>query len=682
LKINNSLVDFFLFGEHDDESCKNIESPQLIQSIVLFGKRSLPSYTETFQSVNEEDVKTKIDHLNHEKEKILDALSHIQSNTEHIPSIIEMQKKYILMRAKIQHLILIQIMNKLEIEISQNKGCSGNIPELIFNLLNEVPCALLRQSKIRQYVLESIKRQRSNLLFKFHERLDDHLVSSDKLAGVHYTSDSSGAEQWESFISIARDMLLSYALLCMLPAMLTESNRSVIIDQFQQALDDALTPMWGRFHFHLNLSFSDSDTIDEESPQSSQNQLQSVKQQIVWTFKYAKNFIQMLSGLCDRITVSSTFTRLAESIPQLTSTVKSPVISDRKDDNNNSLNEEFRLAGREHVAIKAGKFMKAFVARVLEQHFIPSEQKSTGIDEPAASYNSSFFSQFLEEILELDETLRTTLMNETRQYCSDSVIEVIASQRNLFAKWISIDHTFFLFSLRGLLAKPKNAFAFDFNHHEDSDKAFALTERKHRCYRGVYRLVELLQLACQRYANLTDNAKRRVAEVLLEPLLVTAIGIFLFKIRSDAALLSISMKVKYHTHSAALDSIGELLDSINYFQLSLKQFPHKGFIASSTRMKKRWTALQGEIPKSIIEMSSSYSLLNLLDKAFLSANDVVVVTLQSSHRNNTAINALPEDNLGECVAVARGVAITLANVMSSCWLDTNNKYVEGKHQAN
>jgi hypothetical protein len=129
-----------------------------------------------------------------------------------------------------------------------------DIPSLIFAVRDDVPGVLLPHSRIKKVVMETVTEIKQKLLAQFHKLLEDHLVASQ---GDSFSSDAdgkSGASRslWGQFLSQARDWLLAYTMVTLLPVVLTET-KAMILEKFQSTLDEALTPTWGRYHFHLQV---------------------------------------------------------------------------------------------------------------------------------------------------------------------------------------------------------------------------------------------------------------------------------------------------------------------------------------------------------------------------------------------------------------------------------------------
>lgn len=153
-----------------------------------------------------------------------------------------------------------------------------DIPDLVHNLMGSLPKHLQRSCKIHKNIISTVISMKETLLKSFHADFNAHLESNE---------DSEDAkEMWSNFLIVARDWLVAYALVSLLPILISDS-RSQILEKYTEALDEALTPLWGRFHFHLT-SARESKSFE----------------QFVWTFSYAKSFVSLLINLCTQLTAA------------------------------------------------------------------------------------------------------------------------------------------------------------------------------------------------------------------------------------------------------------------------------------------------------------------------------------------------------------------------------------------
>ena len=214
--------------------------------------------------------------------------------------------KHFEIKTKIEILTLTDTLLKLH-HFSNVK----RIPELVFGVINSLPKTLPEGSRIRQKMNETVEMVKASLLQSFHAEFEAHL-SENK-------NSNDAKVMWTSFLNVAKDWLSAYSLVSLLPVLISNSL-SLILERYVDALDEAMTPLWGRFHFHL--------TTARES--------RSVEQ-LVWTFNYAKSFVTLLIDLCSQLTSSGKLERLHKV--------------------------DFEGAAIIHIVDKAVRFMRAHLAQ-------------------------------------------------------------------------------------------------------------------------------------------------------------------------------------------------------------------------------------------------------------------------------------------------------------------------------
>jgi hypothetical protein len=156
-------------------------------------------------------------------------------------------ERYLKLKLKIQHMSLVKAMYGLK-----NYRAMKDIPQLIFAVKDDVPGVLLGHSRIKKVVVDTVNEVSVPLLEVFHKLLDEHLVAAQKEVPGSGGDSSREDKQWTAFVSQARDSLLAFTMVNMLPTVLTETS-GMILEKFQATLDEALTPTWGRYHYHLQV---------------------------------------------------------------------------------------------------------------------------------------------------------------------------------------------------------------------------------------------------------------------------------------------------------------------------------------------------------------------------------------------------------------------------------------------
>lgn len=189
------------------------------------------------------------------------------------PELLKKIRQYSSLQSQIQLCTLAKYLHELK-----SFSDVRDIPDLVHNLMGSLPKHLQSSCKIHKNIILTVTSMKASLLKSFHADFNAHLESNE---------DSEDAkEMWSNFLIVARDWLVAYALVSLLPILISDS-RSQILEKYTEALDEALTPLWGRFHFHLT-SARESKSFE----------------QFVWTFSYAKSFVSLLINLCTQLTAA------------------------------------------------------------------------------------------------------------------------------------------------------------------------------------------------------------------------------------------------------------------------------------------------------------------------------------------------------------------------------------------
>ena len=264
--LNNFVKDFLLFGPDVDvdidAKSQRDDHKSDVNNVgeILEKSKMLLSQLSSQTGVSEDDQKTFISNLFVIEKSVL---THAQQLEIHSSPIIEMGHNYIFKLAKLHNLTLAHAMKQL---ILQSKTCGDDfslIPDKILIIIEdgmEMPSVLVGPSKLRLLVLETVKVMKEDLLRRFHRLLEEHLVSvEENMAKIESQSEdnevANGALLWEKFILLARDLLLSFSLVCILPAVLTETNRSIVIERFQASLVRSNTSIYHAFNTSIILYF-------------------------------------------------------------------------------------------------------------------------------------------------------------------------------------------------------------------------------------------------------------------------------------------------------------------------------------------------------------------------------------------------------------------------------------------
>ena len=245
-------------------------------------------------------------------------------------------------------------------------------------------------------------------------------------------------------------------------------------------------------------------------------------------------------------------------------------------------------------------------------------------------------------------------------------------------------------------------------------KGLSFQATRQRCYQGVYQCMTLFFTACERYQYLPPAAQRILSIVVLEPLLCTALGLLLYKTRNSSVLYQISMGTykpvsnptkgpksgsknipfgANETPNATPDELQEYYDSAQYFQVCLEHSARRHLVSHSASQFRAslWSELQTWMPQMLIsevEAKNGFSAVDLVDKAWKlseefthehnfgyrnlsnhspvpSGKGKVKGNAQASARANMGSGSKEVEvyEIGACVDVARGLALTLCDVL-------------------
>eukprot|EP01039_Chlorochromonas_danica_P000288 gene287-310_t len=249
----------------------------------------------------------------------------------------EKLRSYVTLKYKVQLMTLSKAIHELE---SYEKV--EDIPTIVLHIHSSSPFILFRNMKIYTLLKDIGKEIKEGLLKKFLETFENHL--SEDSTPWERSVKSQKSSTWMTFLKQARSWLLAYTLVTLLVPSLMESKQAVL-EAFQSAVDEAFTPLWGRFFHHLK-----------------QGREAGSSQQFFWTFAFTRSFTHMLLGLCEHITSADQLKKLCDL--------------------------DYASAGREMIVEKAVRLLRAHVALILVDQRISDE---------------GFACRLVEDVLELDE---------------------------------------------------------------------------------------------------------------------------------------------------------------------------------------------------------------------------------------------------------------------------------------
>jgi hypothetical protein len=325
---------------------------------------------------------------------------------------------------------------------------------------------------LKKYVLARSESMRSIQLGKFHDLFESHLKSTLQ----SNVSNAVAESLWVQFIANSRDILVSFMLISLVPFAMFESS-DMVVEKFQESLDSALTPMWGRFYFHLSV-------VRDIGSMS----------QLVWSFGYAKSFVGLLRNL---------FAVFAEEalLGQI-------------------LSFDYHHASGEQITDKAIKFMRAHVAMLVSKLAFPVAEQTCAV--------------LVEQILDLDQSL----LQNAPQYIENSVYAVIKDSSTLQLQWIHLETQFFMTLVREAFSSKEPFQVAYFGMPTDVETVGPSTSTQ--CYYSLHEIVRLLATSTNRYQFLPKKTQMVLTSSILEPLILAAVGsmVLLIKLRFSSSSTS------------------------------------------------------------------------------------------------------------------------------------------------
>jgi hypothetical protein len=369
------------------------------------------------------------------------------------------------------------------------------VTALVSDLLTHTPAYLPSETILARKLLATIDSVQRRLVADFHDHFEQHMGGQE-----NSTLEADPDVLWSSFRGTAAKKLLGIFLVSLLPLVVGESTLAK--ERYIEALDSSLTPLWGRFHFHL-----------------SQAREEASSRQLAWTFRYAKSFVEMLHELCGEVS----------SAPQLQE-IRA---------------EDYVAAARSHVCEKASKFMRAHVAMTLQHLFtFPSvtvgvgaaavdaqtHATSTSNSTSSSSSNapSAVLPRLVEDCIDFDVMLRALSPHPGQlEFTTDTLYDARCAR----GLWVRLERGYFASVLAQVCTRTGNQGAF---------APHSLCRDLEPCYRVVFEVCFLLSVASQRYARLSARARRLMCAAVLEPLALSLLVAVLYRIRSHPQIKSLA----------------------------------------------------------------------------------------------------------------------------------------------
>lgn len=471
------------------------------------------------------DMKNFHELLLNKQKSIDDMLTQLKTDV-----FIEDMKKYLLLRYELEILSCCQAINELK---SWKK--LSDIPGLVLNI--SIPKGLTKEMKLYKLLIEVVDEVKGTLLNQFKNEFEANLNESnteskasiigggveplDMVSTAQHTvakePTNASNTHWTNFIENTKEWLTSYALVALLPY--SRDSQRIMLDRFTEVLDVTLTPLWGRYHFHLQHSLEAKSF-----------------EQLLWTFKYTADYISMLDVLCN---VSLT----------------------GEDNYLQSLQKNnYQSAARSYIVDKACKFMRAHVAHVIDSDIL----LRNGKEGQTVEYDDEITLQLIENCLSLDDFLNNSVLNQPSStivstcvagtctkplQLEQSISMILYDQHSLYCYWLAADMSYFVnavaFELVGLHQYQASLKAIGCDLSE-SDYVYSVetytlpsighdnkcTEIEYACYQSIHKCCYLFQLACLRYIHQSKQSQIILSKCVLEPLLCSLLTIVLYRMRT------------------------------------------------------------------------------------------------------------------------------------------------------
>lgn len=531
-----------------------------------------------------------------------------------------MNKYHYLIELKLQEQLL--TVAKYLKELKANYKIQ-QIPFIIKKIIDVAPKVLPTETKLFQILQKTVIDIKTKMLSEFHSLFEAHLTKSEELI-----SDSdSKLLSWSQFLSSAREWLISYTMISILPSYLQDANHKLCIDSYNECLDSAFTPLWGRFYFHLCNS-RNLNTID----------------QILWTFDYSKSFLSLLLELCDSITTTTTISSITplnqDNIELLT----------KSNYNLNSmlsvqLLEYFRMETIKQFIEKICRFLRSHVADCITMIYTTSTVSTSSTTPNSSNIDSQLTSQvqiethsetilmLLDYSLDLDSYFSDILENfQNKSLISRTISKSLKLTNNITipkltyylpvndvffdhelcqAIWIQYDEDYFRNDLLSIVKMDLNDNSEEvlFQSFYESIFQTSISTTSHSnllpqtCFQCIYNCLFLFQLSLQRYKNLTNNKQNIFILIVIFPVLESILNIlhyykinfFHFNLYSSLKFLKFNetlqfiqqtfrdlndLIVKYHYHFnfSIIKGMNNLIFNYIYENRNNKSFNMKNII--------------------------------------------------------------------------------------------------------
>jgi hypothetical protein len=488
----------------------------------------------------------------------------------------ERQKKYVETKYQIALLTISKHLRTL----SDNSDVRL-IPAQVIEILDTITADMHipSQSIIRKKMTKQCQAISAKILRQFHELFESQLVASTNLDTTN-RSEKVASNSLDTFFSQAKDWMLAYAMVSMLPFAISTESKSQCLMKYQEVLDESLTPLWGRFHFHLQSS-RDTNAID----------------QILWSFSYARSFVDLLTGICRNISDTGRLQRLYAG--------------------------DYHILGMQYVIDKAMRFMRSHVVKLLEDY----SSSSRWFED---ANHRLLITSIIESSLEFDDNIADILPTDLP--VGGAVFDI----KSVHAYWVDLDHTYFYQRITKSINNIRETYTAQFGSNIlgkhswfpsssssngllggepclpfiESD--FQVKYSGYRCYHGVYDCLSMLHIACKRYMRLSSPSQDIFAAVIIEPLILLSVAVLLYRIQTNKFLhrLSIGAPTSSRNDEIPIQDdvetfaiLSEFIASAQYLQSGLNALPTQShdIKVRESRFEERWDLMQEWLPKRYME---------------------------------------------------------------------------------
>lgn len=179
------------------------------------------------QKRHQNQIQCIANELKTRENKIIQRLEEIESL-----NIVEKYQNYVKLDVKVKLLCISKYLKLL----SQTDDVLL-IPDIVFNIVHETKQVVLPSSvRIRQELTKIAKEKSKSILTKFHELFELQIQESTSILNSKDSEDDLASKKLDAFLMTARDWLLSYTLVTLLPYALSSESQSQCIDKYQEVI--------------------------------------------------------------------------------------------------------------------------------------------------------------------------------------------------------------------------------------------------------------------------------------------------------------------------------------------------------------------------------------------------------------------------------------------------------------